>query len=129
MGDTSVETLDCMAERAEPDLLLEIVESGAVRAVLEAYSTSPGHAEVAISVEDKYQGQGLGRALFEEGLAVLAARGFRTADLFCLRENIALLHLVSGTGARLRLEGSELHIEIDLDQVRSPAADALRSAA
>ncbi len=119
MGNTSVEALDCMAERAEPELLLEIIEDGTVRAVLEAYATSPGHAEVAISVEDEYQERGLGRALFEEGLAVLATRGFRTADLFCLRENTALLHLVSGTGARLRMEGGEVHVEIDLDQLRS----------
>ena len=129
MGNTPIEALDRIVDRAEPELLLEIIEDGEVRAVFEAYATSPAHAEVAISVEDKYQGQGLGRALFDEGLAELAARGFRTADLFCLRENTALLHLVSGTGARLHMEGGETHIEIDLDQLRSPAADPPRSVA
>ena len=117
MGDTSAEALDQLADRADPDLLLELIEDGAVRAVLEAYVTSPGHVEVAISVEDRYQGKGLGRALFEEGLAILAARDLRTADLFCLRENTALLHLVSRTAARIRFDGAEAHIEIELDRV------------
>jgi ribosomal protein S18 acetylase RimI-like enzyme len=129
MGNPSVEALDQAVDRSEPELLLEIIEDGAVRAVLEAFATSPAHAEVAISVEDEYQGRGLGRALFEEGLTVLAARGFRTADLVCLRENTALLQLVRGTGARLRAEGGEVHIEIRLDQKRSPDLEALRSAA
>ena len=52
MGNTSVEAVDRMAERARPELLLEVIENGAVCAVLEAYATLPGHAEVAISVED-----------------------------------------------------------------------------
>ena len=129
LGNTSVEAVDRMAERAAPELLLEVVENGAVCAVLEAYATSPGHAEVAISVEDQYQGKGIGRALFKEGLAVLASRGFRTVDLLCLRENTALLHLVSRTGARLRADGGEVHVEIELDQVRSPELDPVRSAA
>jgi GNAT superfamily N-acetyltransferase len=117
LGDPPAETLDRLADRAEPELLLELVEEGAVRAVLEAHATTPGHVEVAISVEDGFQGRGLGRALFEEGLRVLALRGVRTADLYCLRENAALLHLVAGTGARLRWDGGEVHVEIDLGRV------------
>ncbi|TNC74241.1 GNAT family N-acetyltransferase [Rubellimicrobium roseum] len=117
LGEPSTEALDRLADRADPELVLELVEEGAVRAVLEAYATSPGHVEVAISVEDGYQGRGLGRALFEEGLVLLASRGFRTADLVCLRENTALLHLVSRAGARLRMEGGEVHISIELGQV------------
>lgn len=116
MGEPSTEVLDRLADRADPELVLELVEDGAVRAVLEAYATSPGHVEVAISVEDPYQGKGLGRALFEEGLVVLAARGFRTADLICLPENTALLHLVSRTGASIRRQDGEMHIAIELDR-------------
>jgi GNAT superfamily N-acetyltransferase len=131
MGDPSPDALDQMADRASPELLLELVEDGAVRAVLEAYATSPGHVEVAISVEDRYQGQGLGRALFEEGLEVLASRGFRTADLFCLRENRVLLRLVSGTGARIHHEDGEVHVEIELDRMLDQVRplDLLRPAA
>ncbi|MBP1804209.1 GNAT family N-acetyltransferase [Rubellimicrobium aerolatum] len=117
MGDPSVEALDRLADRADPELVLELVEEGAVRAMLEAHASAPGHVEVAISVEDRYQGKGLGRALFEEGLVILAARGFRTADLVCLRENTALLHLVSRAGARMRMEDGEVQIAIELDHV------------
>jgi GNAT superfamily N-acetyltransferase len=115
------EALDGLAERAAPDLLLELVEEGAVRAVLEAHVTAPGHAELALSVEDRFQRRGLGRALFEEGLAVLAARGVRTADLYCLRENAALLGLARGAGARLRGDGGEVHVAIDLGRVPGEA--------
>lgn len=117
MGEPTPEALDRLAEQADPELVLEMVEDGVVRAVLEAYPASPGHVEVAISVQDGYQGQGLGRALFEEGLVVLASRGFRTADLVCLRENTALLHLVSRAGATLRSDGNEVQIAIQLDHV------------
>lgn len=122
LGEPSAEALDRLAERAEPGLVLELVEEGAVRAVLEAYDAAPGHAEVAISVEDGWQGRGLGRALFEEGLRALAERGVRTADLVCLRENVALLRLVQGRGARIRWDGGEAQVEIDLD----PRADGAR---
>ncbi|TNC49117.1 GNAT family N-acetyltransferase [Rubellimicrobium rubrum] len=132
MSELSTEALDRLADRAEPELLLELVEDGSVRAVLEAYATSPGHVEVAISVEDPYQGQGLGRALFEEGLVVLAERGFKTADLVCLRENTALLRLVSQAGARMRTEDGEVYSEIELhralDQVRTPEPQVLTPA-
>lgn len=117
MGHLSTEALDRLADRAEPELLMELREEGEVRAVLEAYATTPGHVEVAISVEDAYQGRGLGRALFEEGLAALASKGFRTADLVCLRENTALLHLAAHAGARIRMVDGEVQVEIQLDRV------------
>ncbi|WP_210527618.1 GNAT family N-acetyltransferase [Rubellimicrobium arenae] len=133
MGEPTTEALDRLADRADPELVLELVEDGSIRAVLEAYATSPGHVEVAISVEDKYQGKGLGRALFEEGLDVLAARGFRTADLFCLRENAALLRLVARAGAKTRIDDGEVHVEIELgrvlDQIRKPESAPTASAA
>lgn len=132
MGSPSTEALDRLADRADPELLLEIVEDGSVRAVLEAYATSPGHVEIAISVEDRYQGQGLGSALLE-GLTVLASRSFQTADLFCLRENRVLLRLVSQLGARVRFAEGEIHIEIELarwlDRGRASDPQPLSSAA
>jgi GNAT superfamily N-acetyltransferase len=133
MGNPSTEALDRLADRADPELLLEIVEDGSVRAVLEAYATSRGHVEVAISVEDDYQGQGLGSALLDEGLTVLASRGFQTADLICLRENRVLLRLVGRAGARVRFDEGEIHIEIKLDKwlhrVRTLDPQPLSSAA
>lgn len=117
MAEPSSEALARMADRATPDLLLEIERDGAVRGVLEAYDAGHGHAEIALSVEDAYQGQGLGRTLFEEGLRQLARRGFGTADLDCLRENAAMLRLVRRAGGRLSFHGPEAHAEIDLTQV------------
>ncbi len=59
------------------------------------------------------------------------SRGFRTADLFCLRENRVLLRLVSGTGARIHHEDGEVHVEIELDRMLDQVRplDPLRPAA
>lgn len=122
MTDATDAALDRMAERAEPELVVEAIKDGSVRGVFEAYAMAPGHAEVALSVEDECQGRRLGRALFMEGLRALAERGFRTADLFCLRENAAVLALVRAAGGRIRLEGGEAVVQIELGRVLGEAA-------
>lgn len=124
MGDAPDAALDRLAERAEPELVVEALEEGVLRGVLEAYPTTPGHAEIALSVEDDCQGRGLGRALFTEGLRALAARGYRTADLLCLRENAPVLALVRAAGGRVRFEGGEAVVEIELGRVLEQAGPA-----
>jgi ribosomal protein S18 acetylase RimI-like enzyme len=121
LGDATDAALDRMAERAEPEMVVEAVEDGVVRGVFEAYATMPGHAEIALSVEDDCQGRGLGRALFMQGLRALAERGFRTADLLCLRENAPVLALVRAAGGRVRFEGGEAVVEIELGRVLQEA--------
>lgn len=117
MAQPSEAAMGRIAERAAPDLMLEIERDGAVRGVIEAYDIGDGHAEIALSVEDAFQGLGLGRTLFEEGLRHLAQRGFETASLYCLRENTAVLHLVQDAGGRVTSEGSEAHAVIELGRV------------
>ena len=117
MGEPSEAALDRIADRAAPDIMLEVERDGDVRGVLEAYDAGAGHAEIALSVEDAYQGRGLGRRLFEEGLSHLARRGFRTADLYCLRENTAVLHLIRKAGGRIVFQGSEARAEIELGRI------------
>ena len=119
MAEPSAAGLDRIVDGATPDLMLEIERDGAVRGILEAYRAEDGHAEIALSVEDAYQGIGLGRTLFEEGLRHFAQRGYQAADLFCLRENIPVLHLAQDVGGRIEDQGSEARIEIEL----SPALD------
>lgn len=114
MAEPSQAALDRIADRASPDLLIEIEQDGGVRGVLEAYDLGGGHAEVALSVEDAYQGHGLGRRLFEEGLRLLGRRGFATADLCCLRDNGAVLHLVREAGGRVTLRDGEAVARIEL---------------
>lgn len=117
MSQPSAAVLDGIANQATPDLMLEIERDGAVRGLFEAYGTGDGHAEIALSVEDAYQGQGLGRELFEEGLQMLARRGFRTADLTCLRNNAAVLHMVHDAGGQIRVRDGEVVAQIELRRV------------
>lgn len=68
LGEPSDAVLDRLVGRAEPELLLEAVVDGGVRGVFEAYPAEPGHAEIALSVENEYQGRVVRRYLFDEGL-------------------------------------------------------------
>jgi hypothetical protein len=56
-----------------------------------------------------------------QGLQALAERGFRTADLLCLRENAPVLALVRAAGGRVRFEGGEAVVEIELGRVLQEA--------
>lgn len=114
MSEPSASALDHTAERATPDLLLEVERDGAVRGLLEAYGTGQGHAEVALSVEDDYQGLGLGRELFKKGLLLLAERGFRFADFMCRQDNVVVLHLIRNAGGQVRFRDGEAFAEVDL---------------
>jgi ribosomal protein S18 acetylase RimI-like enzyme len=125
MAESSEAMLDRVAEHAAPDLMLEIERDGAVRGVLEAFDLGHGDAEIALSVEDAYQGLGLGRRLFEEGLRHLGRRGYTTADLYCLRENTPVLRLVKSAGGEITFQGSEARAEIDLSRVLSGTDQSL----
>lgn len=117
LSQPSAAVLDRIADQATPDLMLEIEQDGAVRGLFEAYSTGKGHAEIALSVEDAYQGQGLGGELFEKGLRLLAGRGFQTADLTCLADNAAVLHMTREAGGQIRVQDGEASARIELRRV------------
>ena len=125
LAEPSDSVINGIANRTAPDLMLEIERDGAVRGVLEAFDLGHGHAEIALSVEDAYQGLGLGRRLFEEGLRHLGRRGYTTADLYCLRENTPVLRLVKSAGGEITFQGSEARAEIDLSRVLSGTDQSL----
>jgi RimJ/RimL family protein N-acetyltransferase len=52
-------------------------------------------AEVAFVVQDAWQGQGLGRILLQELLAMAAARGLRRFRAYVLADNYRMLRLLS----------------------------------
>jgi GNAT superfamily N-acetyltransferase len=60
--------------------------------------TEPGKAEVALTVIDKHQGQGIGAALFRH--LTVVARGHRLHTLFAevLPENKPMLHVFKNSG-------------------------------
>ena len=67
---------------------------GAGRYVL----TEPGKAEVALTVIDKYQGQGIGAALFRHLVIAARGQGLQTLIAEVLPENKAMLHVFRNSG-------------------------------
>jgi GNAT superfamily N-acetyltransferase len=100
--------------------------AGAVVAVArwESLAERPGHAEVAFTVADDFQGRGLGGILFRR-LAVLArARGYTVFEAEVLKNNERMLRLFERTGlpTATRDQGSILTILMTLDPSAAPAA-------
>ncbi|GGC24879.1 hypothetical protein GCM10011363_46610 [Marivita lacus] len=117
MGQPSEASMDKIADAALPDMLIEYVDQGIVRGVIEAYRTKGAHAEVALSLEDAYQGRGFGRMLFRAGLHTLKEMGVRHVDLYCMRNNTAVLALVRSAGGSVRYLYGDAFAEVCLDRV------------
>jgi GNAT superfamily N-acetyltransferase len=58
-------------------------------------TADPAVAEVALVVQDRWQGQGLGRLLLHELLAAADARGIRRFRAYVLAENHRMLRLLT----------------------------------
>lgn len=113
MPDRSVRII---AERASPDIVLGIEDDGRVVGVLEIFKGNDDHAEIAISVEDAYQGRGYGKALFVDGLAAADRAGVRTADLYFASENRGIRSLVRSAGGKIVRLGAECEAHIDVSR-------------
>lgn len=111
-------------------LVFGYMEAGLIRGTAEfrPYQDEDGqqHAEVAFSVEDAWQGKGIGSALFEKLL--VAARNRRIAELVmhCLPENQAMQKLARHFKAQISLSQSERTGTI-VDLTPSPISFALEA--
>lgn len=95
------------AATSAADLALALEIDGRHRAALEIFRSGAGHVEIAISVEDAYQGQGYGRRLLEAGLARAAEMGATSADLHFVRRNRGIIRLALGAGAKIEWMGND----------------------
>ena len=102
-----------VASRVRPDAVIGLDEYGDLRGSLEIYLDGD-RAEIALSVEDAYQGRGLGRTLFNAGLSGARALGAKTADLTFSIGNQRIAALVESAGGRIRYRGTEAIAEISL---------------
>ena len=112
-------TLQLIAERARPDIVLGVEAEGRIVGVLELFAADDAHAEIGISVEDAYQGQGFGKALFLDGLAAAERLGVRTADLFFASENHGIRALVNAAGGQIVQRGAECEAHIDISRCKT----------
>jgi GNAT superfamily N-acetyltransferase len=69
--------------------------------------TAPDGAELALVVEDTYQGQGLGRALLDRLLRLARARGLHTLHADVLPDNARVLHLLQASGYPVTVSWAE----------------------
>jgi RimJ/RimL family protein N-acetyltransferase len=78
--------------------------------------TAEGRAEVAFTVEEDYQGQGVAGRLFDALLGVARARRVEAFEADVLAENPSMLRVFERTGlpVRRRSEGGVVHLELRL---------------
>ena len=105
-----------IAGLASPEIVLGIEAEGRVVGVLEIFPGTDAHAEIAISVEDAYQGRGYGKALFIDGLAAAGRIGVQTADLYFSCENSGIHKLVTAAGGEVLRSGAECEAHIDISR-------------
>ena len=79
--------------------------------------TRPGAAEIAFTIEDRYQGRGLGRHLRDWIIAAARARGFTQLHGEALVANGPMLRLVGASGypCRLRHDLGNCEFTLTLD--------------
>lgn len=116
MRDLPDESVRRIAAQTSPEIVLGIEAAGRVVGVLELYRGAGDHAEIAISVEDAYQGRGYGRALFLDGLAAAENMGVRTADLYFSCENTGIRKLVDAAGGQIVRHGADCEAHIDISR-------------
>ncbi len=107
-------SISLIANRASPVIVLGIKAGGRVIGVVEVFTGIDHHAEIGISVEDLYQGQGYGKALFLDGLVAADKIGVRTADLYFSSENCGIRSLVQAAGGHVLQNGSDCEAHIDV---------------
>ena len=65
-------------------------------------------AELALSVETPYQGQGLGKDLVRRALTVAQNRGLREVGMICLRDNHRIRRIATRFQSTLTLDTSDM---------------------
>lgn len=71
-----------------------------------------GDAEVGLSVEQRWQNQGIGSELLRRLLVSARNRGVRAVTMLCVRDNRRMQRVARKFGAELRTSGSEIEGEL-----------------
>jgi acyl-CoA hydrolase/GNAT superfamily N-acetyltransferase len=82
---------------------------------------STDYAEVALAVQDEWQGKGLGTALFNYLMKIAIRRGVKGFTAWILSDNKRMLRLFEKAGypLKVRAEGNLYHVVMDLKKNRS----------
>ncbi len=108
----------------KPDIMVAVLVDGTLRGIAELYldpTSTTGHAEVAITVERRFQGRGLGTALAERMLVIAGNRGIHHVTLLCADTNLRMQRIARKLGAHRSSCNGETISEIELPPA-SPAS-------
>jgi GNAT superfamily N-acetyltransferase len=117
MGAIPDKGLITLVQKRTEGMAILLSIDNTLRAVCEIYPTSHGRAEVGLSVEDAYQGQGYGRSLVRKALHVAHSLNIDTLDFYFDIANKGIYTLLKEKKAIINIEGTECNAEI---KVRKP---------
>lgn len=83
--------------------LVAMSEEGAIVGLGNVFPDEPGDghaAEIAVIIEDAYQGRGLGTRMIRHMLGLAEDLGFEEVVATVLEENAGMLHVLEATGLR-----------------------------
>jgi GNAT superfamily N-acetyltransferase len=110
----------------DPDwIVLGCFVDGHMRGAVELRPLRAGwrkRAEVAFTVEERWQGQGIGKALMATAVAAAKKQGVERIYLTCHALNRPMQRIAEGAGARIAFEGCECFAEIDVAAEWAPLA-------
>ena len=128
LSQPSDRSLDSFCDNTDPHARLTLVVSRLVEGDFHiiAAGSYAAHdqvtAEIAMAVNDKFQGKGIGTLLLER-LALLAVmNGFRRFWAVTMAENKPMLDVFRNSGFELQTKTSDGYVEIDLSVIPSEAS-------
>lgn len=81
-------------------------------------------AEIAVAVDDRFQGKGIGTLLLERLALLAVANGFQRLQAVTMAENESMLEVFRASGFELRTRQEGGYVEIDLSVLPSPTSVA-----
>jgi acetate---CoA ligase (ADP-forming) len=130
VSQPSDRSVDSFCNNTDPHVGLTLVVSRLVKGEFHIIAAGSyvardqATAEIAMAVDDKFQGKGIGTLLLER-LALLAVmNGFRRFWAVTIAENKSMLDVFRNSGFELRTKASDGYVEIELSVIPSEASVA-----
>jgi RimJ/RimL family protein N-acetyltransferase len=97
-------------------ILLGRIDGGAVRGLAEVVPVGPSGAvaELGLSVEPSWRGQGLGTELTRRAFTIATNRHLRRVIVMCVADNAPMQRIARKLGGYVLSRGSEVEMAVDL---------------
>lgn len=97
--------------------ILVALVAGEVRAAVELRRDPRrgDRAELAITIEEAWQGQGIGSTMVRRATVMARNRGIRRVMLFCLSDNHRMLRIAGRLDSCITFDGGEVTCDFDLE--------------